>query len=72
MFHPWEAEISNFLKDGKNELEICFRSPIEEVSDQMDQLNYQLPADNDQAGKTSPIFTKSALTIMDGIGGLAL
>ena len=59
MFHPWEAEISAFLKDGKNELEICFRSAIDEVSDQMDQLNYQLPADNDQAGKTSP-FTRKA------------
>ena len=59
MFHPWEAEISDLLKDGKNELEICFRSAIDEVSDQMDQLNYQLPADNDQAGKTSP-FTRKA------------
>ena len=59
MFHPWEAEISDLLKDGKNELEIYFRSPIDEVSDQMAQLNYQLPADNDQAGKTSP-FTRKA------------
>ncbi len=49
MFHPWEAEISNLLKNGKNELKICFRSPTEEVSDQMGKLNYQLPAENDQA-----------------------
>ena len=59
MFHPWEAEISNLLKDGKNELEIYFRSPIDEVSYQMAQLNYQLPADNDQAGKTSPFSRKA-------------
>ena len=59
MFHPWEAEISNLLKDGKNELKICFRSPTKEVSDQMGKLNYQLPADNDQAGKTSP-YTRKA------------
>ena len=59
MFHPWEAEISNLLKNGKNELEIYFRSPIDEVSDQMAQLNYQLPADNDQAGKTSPFSRKA-------------
>ena len=59
MFHPWKAGISNLLKDGKNELKICFRSPIEEVSDQMGKLNYLLPADNDQAGKTSP-YTRKA------------
>ena len=59
MFHPWEAEISDILKDGENELKINFRSPIKEVSAQMNQLNYQLPADNDQAEKTSP-FTRKA------------
>ena len=59
MFHPWEAEISDLLKAGVNELIVCLRSSVIEVSDQMDQLNYQLPADNDQAGKTSP-FTRKA------------
>ena len=59
MFHPWEKEISEILKNGVNELEVCFRSPTKEVSAQMRQLTYQLPADNDQAGKTSP-FTRKA------------
>ena len=59
MFHPWEAEISDLLKAGKNELKIFFRPPTKEVSDQMDKLNYQLPADNDQAGKTSPHTRKA-------------
>ena len=59
MFHPWEKEISEILRNGVNELEVCFRSPTKEVSAQMRRLTYQLPADNDQAGKTSP-FTRKA------------
>ena len=59
MFHPWKLKFLILLKDGKNELKINFRSPIQEVSAQMDHLSYRLPADNDQAGKTSP-FTRKA------------
>ena len=40
MFHPWEKEISEILKNGVNELEVCFRSPTKEVSAQMRQLKY--------------------------------
>ena len=59
MFHPWEKEISDILKGGINELDVRFRSPIQEVLPHMDQLSYQLPADNDQAGKTSPFSRKA-------------
>ena len=59
MFHPWEKEISDILKDGINELDVRFRSPIQEVLPHMDHLTYQLPADNDQAGKTSPFSRKA-------------
>ncbi len=59
MFHPWEKEVSDILKSGINELGVYLRSPIKEVLADMDQLTYQLPADNDQAGKTSP-FTRKA------------
>ena len=59
MFHPWDAEISKFLKIKTNELEVRFRPPTREVSGQMERLNYQLPADNDQAGKTSPFSRKA-------------
>ena len=54
-----EKEISNVLKSETNELVEYLRSPIQEVSARMDQLTYQLPADNDQAGKTSPFSRKA-------------
>ena len=59
MFHPWEVEVSNFLHSGINKLEVCFRSPIKEVLPAMSQKSYKLPADNDQAGKTSPYSRKA-------------
>ena len=59
MFHPWEVEVSNLLHSGTNQLEVCFRSPIKEVLSAMNQKSYKLPADNDQAGKTSP-YTRKA------------
>ena len=59
MFHSWEVEVSNFLRFGSNELEVYFRSPIKEVFSVMSQKSYKLPADNDQAGKTSPYSRKA-------------
>ena len=59
MFHPWTADVKEFLKAGQNELTVKFRSPLDEVSSKMESLNYTLPADNDQAGKTSPHTRKA-------------
>ena len=59
MFHPWIADVKDVIKDGMNNLEIHFRSPLKEVSGQMNSIDYALPADNDQAGKTSP-YTRKA------------
>ena len=59
MFHTWEKEISEFLKLKTNELKIVFHSPIKKVLPQMQKFSYQLPADNDQAGDTSPYSRKA-------------
>ena len=59
MFHPWAADVKDVIKDGMNNLEIHFRSPLKEVSGQMNSIDHALPADNDQAGKTSP-YTRKA------------
>ena len=59
MFHPWSANVKDVIKDGMNNLEIHFRSPLKEVSGQMNSIDHALPADNDQAGKTSP-YTRKA------------
>jgi len=59
MFHPWSAEIKELIKMEMNELIIQFRSPLIEVAEKMKSLDYSLPADNDQAGKTSPHSRKA-------------
>jgi len=59
MFHPWEADVSNILLPGVNELIVFLRSPIKEVVPLMKNVSYSLPADNDQAGKTSPYSRKA-------------
>lgn len=59
MFHPWSFDIKEFLKPGENEIEIKFRSAINEILPTMKNLGYELPADNDQAGKTSPHTRKA-------------
>ena len=59
MFHPWSAEIKEVIKMELNELVIQFRSPLVEVAEKMKSLDYSLPADNDQAGKTSPHSRKA-------------
>ena len=59
MFHPWEKEVSKYLNSGTNEIKIIFRPPIEEVLPLMKQRDFKLPADNDQAGGTSP-YTRKA------------
>jgi len=59
MFHPWRAKVKDIIKDGDNELIVHFRSALKEKSLIINSLDYSLPADNDQAGKTSP-FTRKA------------
>jgi beta-mannosidase len=59
MFHPWTFDIKEFLKPGENEIEVKFRSAINEILPTMKTLGYELPADNDQAGKTSPHTRKA-------------
>ena len=59
MFHPWTAKIKKLIKMEMNELIIQFRSPLIEVAEKMKSLDYSLPADNDQAGKTSPHSRKA-------------
>ena len=59
MFHPWYADVSDILRNGSNELIVYFRSPIKEILPSMKKFDYELPADNDQAGKTSP-YTRKA------------
>jgi len=59
MFHPWVADINDILTSDINELVIVLRSPIKEVLPLMQKLDHVLPAENDQAGKTSP-FTRKA------------
>ena len=59
MFHIWEKEVTNFLKSGTNELKVVFYSPTKKVSTLMEKKEYKLPADNDQAGDTSP-YTRKA------------
>ena len=59
MFHPWTADVKDIIATGMNEMVVHFRSPLKEVSSHMEAIDHGLPADNDQAGKTSP-FTRKA------------
>jgi len=49
MFRIWRVDVSDKLKDGKNELKIVFRSPIQEDLPKLRALGYRLPASNDQS-----------------------
>ena len=59
MFHPWEVDVKHLLKKGENEILIEFESPIQKILPKIKQMDYELPADNDQIKKTSP-FTRKA------------
>ena len=71
MFHPWNADIKDIINAGHNELLVQFRSPLKEVVEKMKSMDYTLPADNDQAGKTSLIPGKHLITTV-GTGVRAL
>ena len=59
MFHPWYVDVTDIIKNGKNELVVQLRSANKEVQPLMKTMDYELPADNDQAGKTSPHTRKA-------------
>lgn len=59
MFRTWRVDVKNNLRSGENILRIKFRSPINEILPRMKNLDYELPAVNDQGEKTSP-YTRKA------------
>jgi len=59
MFCSWEVSVKNIFKIGKNEIVICFESPIKKIIPKMSKMDYELPADNDKIKKTSP-YTRKA------------
>jgi beta-mannosidase len=68
MFREWDANVKEFLKEGKNELLIIFRSPIVEGIKKYDAQGYIIPvSDNDLAkigkvegDKMVSIYTRKA------------
>ena len=59
MFRRWKKDIKGILLDGTNELLVQFESPIKKILPNLETLEYDLPADNDQIKKTSP-YTRKA------------
>ncbi len=49
MFRVWRQDVKAFVQQGKNRLEIHFRSPITEDVPKLERLGYGLPAPNDQS-----------------------
>ena len=58
------TDIKGLIKMEMNELIIQFCSPLIEVAEKMKTLDYSLPADNDQAGKTSLTPGKHLITMV--------
>lgn len=59
MFHSWEVDVTELLKEKNNILEVKFFSPINRLSKVLKDLPYNLPADNDKAGGVSPFIRKA-------------
>lgn len=49
MFRKWKVDVTGKLVEGKNNLRILFRSPIQEDLPKLHALGYALPATNDQS-----------------------
>lgn len=62
MFRGWEVDVKPFLKRGKNELVVYFHSPVNRGMEKLQQLDYLLPATNEQApvGQQTSIFSRKA------------
>jgi len=59
MFHPWQANVKQLLKEKQNEIHIVFRSPINEILPIMKKHNFNYPAATDAEVGTSP-YTRKA------------
>ncbi|MBW6496866.1 MAG: glycoside hydrolase family 2 protein [Bacteroidales bacterium] len=62
MFRAWEVDVKNEIKSGENELLIYFHSPVKRGLEKLQQLDYLLPAENEQApeGERTNIFSRKA------------
>lgn len=62
MFVAHQINVKEYLKAGDNELRVVFHSPVEKGMEKLTQLDYLLPAANEQApeGKQTNIFTRKA------------
>ncbi|MEE4176389.1 MAG: hypothetical protein V2I46_02650 [Bacteroides sp.] len=62
MFLGWEVNVKGHLKSGENELRIYFHSPVKRGLEKQKQLDYLLPADNEQAPpeERTVVFTRKA------------
>jgi len=59
MFHPWQVSVKDIFQLGENEILVSFESPVQKILPKMSKMDYELPADNDQIGKTSPHTRKA-------------
>lgn len=66
MFIEWRLDAKPYLKEGKNTLRLLFHSPINEVRDDIKNLGYQVPINNedwvirDQHDYKTSTFTRKA------------
>ena len=62
MFIGWDVNCREYLQEGENELRILFHSPVREGMKKLEQLDYLIPATNEQApvGEQTNVFTRKA------------
>lgn len=60
MFIEYHVEIMDYIKGGRNELKIIFRSPINKTIPIYDTYGINYPADNDKHDKHLSVYTRKA------------
>lgn len=60
MFVGYAFEVKPLLREGKNRLEVMFRSPVREVMPLRDAAGFDYPADNDHHPEKTSIYTRKA------------
>jgi beta-mannosidase len=60
MFRSWRIDAKAHLKEGKNEIEILFRSPLEVNQSKVENLPYKLPAGSETGSLQVSPFTRKA------------
>ncbi|WP_016778679.1 beta-mannosidase [Anaerophaga thermohalophila] len=62
MFVGWHVDVRENLVEGENELRIYFHSPVKEGMKKLKELEYTIPAVNEQApeGERTNVFTRKA------------